>query len=192
MIRINLLPKKVSRKKMGLVQHLVLTGMVFFVTIGALAYFTVSLNGKITDLKRQVADARAEREELKDVNKEKNKYEQNIASLKNQLDIITKIKARRFLPVRLFDELTKVLNKDLPVWLTKFSIADEKIQVEGFSLSNRDLANFVTRLEKTPFFRNVDLLYSEKVNKDDREIYQFSLNALTETEDPAPPVEKAE
>jgi type IV pilus assembly protein PilN len=192
MIRINLLPKKGSRKKMGLVQHLVLTGMVFLVTIAALGYFTVSLNGKITDLKGQVADARAEREELKDVNKEKNKYEQNIASLKNQLDIITKIKARRFLPVRLFDELTKVLNKDLPVWLTKFSIADEKIQVEGFSLSNRDLANFVTRLEKTPFFRSVDLLYSEKVNKDDREIYQFSLNALTETEDPAPPVEKAE
>ncbi len=177
---------------MGLVQHLVLTGAVFLVTIAALGYFTVSLNGKITDLKRQVASARAEREKLKDVNKEKNKYEQNIASLKNQLDIITKIKARRFLPVRLFDELTKVLNKDLPVWLTKFSIADEKIQVEGFSLSNRDLANFVTRLEKTPFFRNVDLLYSEKVSKDDREIYQFSLNALTETEDPAPPAEKAE
>ena len=192
MIRINLLPKKVSKKKMGVLQHVIFTGVLFAVTIAGLGYYTVSLNGKISDLKRQVAEAKAEKEKLKDVNKQKNKYEQNIASLKNQLDIITKIKEKRFLPVRLFDELTKVLDKDTPVWLTKFSVSDEKIQAEGFSLSNKDLANFVTKLEGTPFFREVDLLFSEKVKQEDREIYKFSLNALTETEDPVKAEKKAE
>lgn len=181
MIRINLLPKKVSKKKLGLVQHLIATLLIFTLTFVVIGYFWVSLNGKIADLKKQVAAAAAEKEKLKDVNSQKQKYEQNIEKLKSKLDIISKIKEKRFLPVRLFDELTKVLGSDTPVWLTRLSISDENIQIEGFSLSNPDLADFVTSLDETPFYRNVDLLFSEKVTKDDREIYRFSLNAKAQT-----------
>jgi type IV pilus assembly protein PilN len=182
MIRINLLPKKTS-KKMGVVQHLTLSGALLGLTVIVIAYLWMGLNSQISDLKKQVAVARAEKEKLKDVNTEKTKYERNIAKLKNQLDIIIKIKEKRFLPVRLFDDLTMVLDRDTPVWLTKFSVTDGNIQMEGIALSNRNLADFVTRLEKTPFYREVDLLYSEKVKKEDREIYKFSLNAKAQTED---------
>lgn len=183
MIRINLLPKKSSKKKMGVVQHLALSGVLLGLTVVVIAYLWMSLNGQISDLKKQVAVARAEKEKLKDVNTEKTKYERNIAKLKNQLDIIIKIKEKRFLPVRLFDDLTMVLDRDTPVWLTKFSVTDGNIQMEGMALSNRNLADFVTRLGQTPFYREVDLLYSEKVKKEEREIYKFSLNAKAQTED---------
>jgi Tfp pilus assembly protein PilN len=53
--------------------------------------------------------------------------------------------------------------------------------MEGYSLSNKDLARFVTKLEKTPFFEKVDLLYSDKTKKDDREIFRFSINARAQT-----------
>ena len=127
----------------------------------------------------------AEKEKLKDVNRQKSEYEQNIAKLKNKLDVIGQIQEGRYLPVRLFDELTKVLDKDTPVWLTSFSVDEGKIKMEGMSLSNKDLADFVTRLERTPFYKDVDLLYSEKQKKDDREIYKFSLNAMAQTENAA-------
>ena len=168
---------------MGVVQHLTLSGALLGLTVIVIAYLWMGLNSQISDLKKQVAVARAEKEKLKDVNTEKTKYERNIAKLKNQLDIIIKIKEKRFLPVRLFDDLTMVLDRDTPVWLTKFSVTDGNIQMEGIALSNRNLADFVTRLEKTPFYREVDLLYSEKVKKEDREIYKFSLNAKAQTED---------
>jgi type IV pilus assembly protein PilN len=181
MIRVNLLPKKVSKRKMGMVQHLVFTAVALAVAVVCIGYFWVSLNGKIAELKKQVRVTKAEVEKLKDVNSEKNKYEASIAKLKSKLDIITTIKAQRYLPVRLFDELTAVLDRDTPVWLTKFSINSGAIQMEGYSLSNKDLARFVTKLEKTPFFEKVDLLYSDKTKKDDREIFRFSINARAQT-----------
>jgi type IV pilus assembly protein PilN len=183
MIRVNLLPKKVSKKKMGMVQHLVFTAVALALVAVGIGYFWVSLNGKIAELKKQVRVTKAEVEKLKDVNNEKNRYEASIAKLKSKLDIITTIKAQRYLPIRLFDELTAVLDKDTPVWLTKFSINGGAVQMEGYSLSNKDLARFVTKLEKTPFFEQVDLLYSEKTKKDDREIFRFSINARAQTED---------
>lgn len=182
MIRINLLPKKTSKKKMGVVQHVALGGILLGLTLIVIAYLWMSLNSRISDLQQQVAVAKAEKEKLKDVNKEKTKYERNIAKLKNQLDIIIKIKEKRFLPVRLFDDLTMVLDRDTPVWLTKYSILEGSIQMEGVALNNKALADFVTRLEKTSFYHDVDLLYSEKVKKEEREIYRFSLNAKAQTE----------
>jgi len=183
MIRVNLLPKKVSKKKMGLVQHLVSTAVVLAVVLVGIGYLWVSLNGKIAELRKQVRVTKAEVEKLKDVENEKNRYEASIAKLKSKLDIISTIKAKRYLPVRLLDELTVVLDKDTPVWLTKFSINNGSIQMEGYSLSNKDLARFVTKLEKTPFYKSVDLLYSDKTKKNDREIFRFSINARAQTED---------
>jgi type IV pilus assembly protein PilN len=183
MIRINLLPKKVSRKKIGLMQHLVLTGAALLLLLVGMGYYWMSLNARVTGLKRQVAAAEAEKQKLKDVNSQKAAYEQNIAKLKGKLDIIGQIKEARFMPVRLFDQLTLVLNRNTPVWLTSYSYSGDKIVMEGYSLSNPDLAAFVTKMEKTPFYRNVELLFSEKTVIDEREVYRFSLNALTQTED---------
>lgn len=190
MIRINLLPKKVSKKKLGVMQHLAAAGAVYLLTLVAIGYFWMSLNGTIEDLRRKVNIAQAEKESLKDVNRQKKNYETNIAKLRNKLDIITKIKEKRFVPIRLFDELTKVLDRSMPVWLTKYSYDKDVVKMEGYSLSNPDLAAFVTKMEKTPFYEEVDLLFSEKVKKDERQIFHFSITAKAQTKDDSAP-EKA-
>jgi type IV pilus assembly protein PilN len=183
MIRINLLPKKVSKKKIGLMQHMVLTGAILILILMGMGYYWMSLNSRISDLKRQVAVAKAEKQKLKDVNSQKAAYEQNIAKLKGKLDIITKIKEARFIPIRLFDDLTRVLNSETPVWLSSYSFSGDKVSMEGFSLSNADLAAFVTKMERTLFYKDVELLFSEKTIMDEREVYHFSLTALPQKED---------
>ena len=55
MIRINLLPKKTS-KKMGVVQHLTLSGALLGLTVIVIAYLWMGLNSQISDLKKQIAD----------------------------------------------------------------------------------------------------------------------------------------
>ena len=188
MIRINLIPKKVSKKKMGLVQHLIFAGVAFLLVAGGIGYVWMGLNAKLTKARREVAVARQEKEKLKDVHNQKTKYETNINSLKSQLDVIAKIKEARFLPVRLLDDLTNVLDKKTPVWLESFNIGKANaVKMDGYSLSNPDLAAFVTKMEKTPFYKDVDLLYSEKKKQQDREIYRFSITANSQTtDDPVP------
>ncbi len=171
MIRINLIPKKVSKKKMGLMQHIAFAGMAFLLVAGGIGYSWMSLNTKLSNVNRQVAEAKAEKEKLKNVNQERKKYEKSIKRLKSQLDIIKQIKTGRFLPIRLFDELTKVLDAKTPIWLTKYTYSEGKgkkgtvIKMDGYSLSNPDLAAFVTKLEATPFFRDLNLLVSQKDKK---------------------------
>jgi type IV pilus assembly protein PilN len=186
MIRINLLPKKVSKKKIGLMQHMVLAGAIIVLVLVGMGYYWMSLNSRITDLKRQVAVAEAEKQKLKDVNSQKAAYEQNIAKLKGKLDIIAKIKEARFMPIRLFDDLTRMLNSETPVWLVNYSYSGDKVSMEGFSLSNADLAAFVTKMERTPFYKSVELLFSEKTTMDEREVYRFSITAVPQTEDDPP------
>jgi type IV pilus assembly protein PilN len=186
MIRINLLPKKVSKKKLGLMQHLVLTGVLLVVILAGIGYYWMSLNARIADLGRQIAAAKAEKEKLKDVYNQKAAYEQNIAKLKGKLDIITKIKEARFMPIRLFDDVTRVLNTETPVWLTSYNYAEGKVSMDGFSLSNPDLAAFVTKMERTSFYQNVELLYSEKQTIEEREVYRFSITAVPQRQDDPP------
>ena len=191
MIRINLIPKKVSKKKMGLMQHVAFAGIAFLLVAGGIGYAWMSLNSKLSTLNRQVAEAKAEKEKLKNVNKERNKFEKSITRLKSQIDIIDQIKAGRFVPIRLFDELTKVLDSQTPIWLDKFSYSAKRgkkgkgsgIGMSGFSLTNPHLAAFVTKMEKTPFFQDLNLIVSQKSRsagtKDEagREYYKFSLTA---------------
>jgi type IV pilus assembly protein PilN len=194
MIRINLIPKKVSKKKMGLMQHVAFAGLAFLLAAGGIGYSWMSLNTKLSNINRQVAEAKAEKEKLKNVNQERQKYEKSIKKLKSQLDIIVQIKAGRFLPIRLFDELTKVLDAKTPIWLTKYTYGGGKgkkgavIKMDGFSLSNPDLAAFVTKLEKTPYFQKLNLIVSQKSTKgkkkeEQRPYYKFSLTASPQMKD---------
>ena len=44
MIRINLIPKKVSKKKMGLMQHIAVAGLAVLVVVGGIGYSWMSLS----------------------------------------------------------------------------------------------------------------------------------------------------
>jgi type IV pilus assembly protein PilN len=180
MIRINLLPKKVTKRKAGLLQHLAVSMLVVLLCLGGVGYLWVSLNNKIGDLQSQISTGEREKERLKDVTKEKQDYEDKITEFKSKLDIITEIQKGRFTPVHLLDELTGVLDESTPVWLTSYSFTGDSLKIDGYSLSNPDLASFVTKLEKTPYYKRVELLFSEKLEKDERVMFRFSLNAQPE------------
>ena len=72
------------------------------------------------------------------------------------------------------------MDESTPVWLTSYSFTGDSLKLDGFSLSNPDLASFVTRLENTPHYKGVELLFSEKIEQDERVMFRFSLNAQPE------------
>ena len=78
------------------------------------------------------------------------------------------------------DGKDSVLDSQTPVWLVNFTYNSSGITMDGYSLTNPDLADFVKRLEKSPFYQEVDLAYSNKEKKGEREIFRFSLRAKPE------------
>jgi type IV pilus assembly protein PilN len=180
MIRINLLAKKASKKKAGAIQHLVVGVVALLLLAVALGWVWVDQSGKLATLHSQVAKQEAEKERLKNVNEEKGRFEKDKAEIERKLAIITKLQKERIVPVHLLDELTRVLDATTPVWITSYAFTPGGVTMDGFSLSYESLRPMVDNLEKSPYYKEVELLFSERTEIAGREVFRFSIRAGVE------------
>ena len=183
MIRVNLLAKKASKKKAGAIQHLVIgVGAMVILAVG-LGWVWVDQSGKLATLRLQIAKQEAEKVRLKNVNEEKGRFEKEKGELERKLAIITKLQKERIVPVHLLDELTRVLDASTPVWITNYAYTSGGISLDGYSLSNEALRPMVDNLEKSAYYKNVELLFSERSELHGRQVFRFSIKAGVEQPD---------
>lgn len=177
MIRINLLAKKVSKKKAGVIQHLAIGGVVVLIALAVMGWLWIGLAGKVAKIRQQINIQESEKQRLKNVNEDKAKFEKEKGELERKLNIITKLQKERIIPVHLLDELTKVLDHNAPIWIDKYGYAGDGVTMDGYSLSHEALRPIVDGLEKSPYYQNVELLFSERTEITGREVYRFSIKA---------------
>jgi type IV pilus assembly protein PilN len=176
MIKVNLLPRRVTRKKMTFIRHLVISALLIGALLVAIIFQWMSYKGEYNSLGNQVVAAEAEKESLQDVHKKKEQHEATIQDLKNRIEVISQIEKGRVMPIHLMDEVTRILNDDtLPIWLSSLSYNGQNLQLDGFSYTNPGIAKFVKNLERSPYIAGVELLYSQKSKSKDREIFKFSI-----------------
>lgn len=179
MIRINLLPQeeRVQRKAVAMPA---IGAFVPFVVLGLFAAGLVTVTmmerQKITGLKTDIARAEEEARRLKPVIERVNDLTKKREELNTRLQIITDLDKNRFHSVRLMDEMAQ----NLPQYLWMGGIRDEggaKVSVEGVTFSNLVVADFMTRLEASELFENVDLVITEKGKIEEREVIKFTVTA---------------
>jgi type IV pilus assembly protein PilN len=180
MIRINLLAKKVSKKKAGAIQHLAIGAAAVALLIVGLIWVWVDQNGKLANLSSQISRQQAEKDRLKNVNEEKSRFEQEKSELERKLAIITRLQKERIVPVHLLDELTKAIDVSTPVWITSYAYMADSVSMEGYSLSHEALRPLVDSLEKSPYYKGVELLFSERGDLLGREVFRFSIKTGVE------------
>ena len=183
MIRINLLAKKVSKKKAGAIQHLAIGGLVVALLAMGLGWVWIDQNGKLASLRSQIARQQAEKDRLKNVNEEKGRFEKEKAELERKLAIITKLQKERIVPVHLLDELTRVLDAGTPIWITNYAYTKVGVSLDGYALSNEALRPMVDNLEKSAYYKDVELLFSERSDLQGRQVFRFSIKAGVEQPD---------
>jgi Tfp pilus assembly protein PilN len=180
MIRINLLARKVSKKKAGAIQHLAIGGAVLAALLAVGVWQWFSLNGELRTLDLKIADAQAKKDALKNVSEEKTKFEKEKSELESKIGIITKLQKERGTPVHLLDELTRVIDSGSPVWLEGYAYGETGITITGFSLSNEAIRPLVEGLEASPYYKAVDLKSSVKQRIGEREVFRFEIAAAVE------------
>lgn len=183
MIRINLLAKKSSKKKAFAIQHLAIGAAAIVILAVGLGWIWVDQSGKLASLRTKIAEQEAEKERLKNVNEEKVRFEKEKGELERKLAIITKLQRERIVPVHLLDELTRVLDPSTPVWITNYAYTPGGVSLDGYSLSHEALRPMVDNLEKSPYYKGVELLYSERAELQGREVFRFSIKAGVEQPD---------
>ncbi len=171
MIKINLLVEaraaKVSRKPLisvgveGL-NNFILVG-VLLVGIGAVGVTYWRLSSTLRGIEQEIAVNQKEFERLKPIIAEVEKFKKNNAELKHKIEVIEKLKADQYGPVRIMDEVSKAL-PDL-LWLSDLNLSGSTITLKGRALNENAVANFISNLDASPYFAEPTLRIMAQDNK---------------------------
>lgn len=180
MIRINLLPRderQVKRTftlpKVGTVMPL----LVLILVAALFAAFSVVQAMQVSRLQADIAKAEQEAEKLRPAIQTINELTQKRQELERRLGVITGLDKQRLTRVKLVDEVSKCIPEHL--WMTQFEEipGSNRVQVEGVTFSNLLVADFMSRLEESPLYGDVDLVVAEKGTIDQRNVVKFKVTA---------------
>lgn len=174
MIRINLLPYRESRKKDSILRQINIFLVVFFTVFVVLIYYSFWLGNKIEDLNTKIQHTKTLLTQAETQAKKVDQIKNELEKLGHKIDVIKNIEMNRRAPVLLLENMTKMVaeadsdNKPVKrLWFTSFEASGRKVNIKGIALDNKTIADFMSRLEDSKQYKNVNLrtITQQKVNK---------------------------
>ncbi len=175
MVRINLLPVRVSKKKEAGKQQLLLFGLVLVLGLVANGWFQGMRARELDALEKRVAKTRADLAALDKIIGEVKSIRIQQQQLQEKLDVLDKLKQGRTGPVRMLDELTGIVPKRL--WLRKMEEKAGKVTFDGGASTVEDVSQFMAALKNSKYFADVELKKTEAKNEGTFRVVSFSINA---------------
>ena len=146
----------------GAVQAYLLLGIflggALLVCLGLFFY----VSGQIRDLDSKIATAEERQRQLQEIKRQVDALEVKRATFQRKVDLIERLKAEQSGPVHMLDEVSKAL-PDF-VWLTNLDQSGPTIRFAGQSNGLTSVADFISALERSGWFPNVDLASSTESN----------------------------
>jgi len=124
----------------------------------------------------QMATAEQKNRELSDVKARYLERQKEADAYKRRVDVIDGLRSNQIGPVNLLAMMGETVNNTEAVWLSKMEDAGTSVNVEGTALSTDAVANLIANLQKTGFFKNVEI--KETFQDDsvkDMQAFQFTL-----------------
>jgi len=176
MVRINLLPVRVSKKKEAGKQQLVLFALVLVAGIIANGFFhqhrARALAAVERDLKRTKDDIAALDKVIQDV--DKIKAEQ--AMLEKKMETLEALRKGRTGPVRMLSELAENMPRRL--WLKKMEEKSGKVVFVGSAASIEDVSEFIRKLRESKYFANVELKKIVEGKQPELRVVDFEISGV--------------
>ncbi|PYY11617.1 MAG: hypothetical protein DMG61_18595 [Acidobacteria bacterium] len=172
MIRINLLGKSKPKSKRSAMattaiefesggspnsSNVLAAIIVLAVTAGGIWWYQSQLAQQAADIKKQMDAAQRESQQLAQT---KARFEQRQAvrdEYEQRVKIIDSLRASQSGPVDLLTMVSSTVNNTDEVWLISMSDAGNSVNVDGTALSSNAVANLMTNLMKTGYFKTVEI-----------------------------------
>jgi type IV pilus assembly protein PilN len=177
MIRINLLPYREKEKKENLLRQIVIMGSVFGVFLIFLAtvhfYVGFDIGGKEEAIKGLEARLLILNKRVGDIEV----FKKNKKELEQKLGVIGGLEGNRLFPVRMLDDLNRLIPPK-EIWLEKLAESGQQLRIEGMARDNAAVAVLMRNLEKEPFVKSVDLIFSRQKEIVGVHLHQFALTCV--------------
>jgi|SRR5690348_5759721 len=190
MIRINLLGKPKSKTKRSAAAtglefettgspnsvNILAAIIVLAITGAAIWWYQGQLTSEATRIKAQMNRAQQEAQKLAET---KVRFEQRQA-IKNEYEarvkVIDSLRAAQSGPVDLMTMVSATVNKTDEVWLDAMTDAGDKVDVSGVALSTVGVANLMTNLMKSGYFKSVEIKETFQDNQETKiQAFNFKL-----------------
>ncbi len=189
MIRINLLgaPKPKSSKKAVAVSMPSFEGgeggsplvkiaavLVIFGVLNAGYWYRLDKQKQSIDAQMRVAEQK--NRELSDIKARYMERQRQADAYKRRVDVIDQLRAAQTGPVALLAMIGETVNNTDAIWLSSMKDEGASVAIDGMALSNDAVANLISNLKKTGYFRNIEMketIQDETVK--DMQAFQFTL-----------------
>jgi len=175
MIKINLLPFRVARKKENIRKKISIFLLCVLLTVVTLFWYTQSFNRQIVIIKEKTKQVNYQVAKYKEKADRVVQIKKDLRILKEKLVIISSLKKQRGKQLILFDGMTDLI---IPtrMWLESFKTDKNSVTIKGIAFDNPTIADFMEKLEKSSLFSTVDLKTAKmKKFKNDVMLKSFEL-----------------
>ncbi len=176
MIRINLLPYRLARKKEN-IRRQVSIFCLFFIFVGiSCYYFQNNLNARIEKLNTQIDATKKEISKYRKITREIDAIIKNLTDLKKKTAVINNLEMDRKRPVKLLETMTQVVVPKR-MWFTSLTSGNSTVGINGIALDNKTIADFMTRLEGSKLFSAVNLKSIRQQKRANLNLKRFAITS---------------
>jgi type IV pilus assembly protein PilN len=175
MIRINLLPVRISKKKEAGKQQLVLFALAVVLTLVCNFVWSRSRSEDLASRQAKLARTKADLVQLDKIIGEVKNIKAEQAAVKDKLAVLDKLKAGRQGPVRMLDELATCVPKR--VWIKKFEEKAGVATIEGSAGTIDDVSALITALKHGQYFSAPELKKTSAKADGKFKVVDFSMTA---------------
>jgi len=187
MIRINLIPYRAARQQLQTMQHV----STFFAVVVLAALLALGAHTfaslQLADLKEETIAIQKQNDDLKS----KIGTIANLANLRSdverKLKIVDRLQEGRFRSLKTLHAIASVIPEN--IWLDEISERGGDIDLSGLAESNKAVASFMRKLDKSPLFTNVRLGEISRVMQGGLPVRRFSLKLARVDDKPVAPPE---
>ena len=151
MIKINLLPFRVARKKENIRKQISIFLLLILLTVVALSWYTLVINKQILTVKEKTKQVNRQILKYKEKADRVAKIKKDLKVLKEKLVVVSSLKKQKEKQLILFDVMTDLVVPGR-MWLQSFKTNKNTVMIKGIAFDNPTIADFMGRLENSSLF----------------------------------------
>jgi Tfp pilus assembly protein PilN len=137
-------------------------------------WYKLDRQKKAIEVQTRVAEQK--NRELADIKVRYMERQRQADNYKRRVDVIDQLRANQSGPVNLLSMIGDTVNGTEAVWLNSMQDQGASVAIDGMALSSDAVANLISNLQKTGYFKNIEIKESYQDDQiKDMQAFQFTL-----------------